>query len=69
MPALTSPILITDGNAVLTDDEQILDFHGTFAAAFSKKDNCARCVDGVFAGTSDNTLDIQSLLVALQTRQ
>ena len=67
MPALKSPILITDGNAVLTDDGQILDFHGTFAA-FSQKDNCARCVDGVFAGTSDSTPDIQSPLVALQNR-
>lgn len=69
VPALKSPILITDGNAVLTDDDQILDFHGTFAAAFSQKDNCVRCVDGVFAGTSDSTPDIQSLLVALQNRQ
>ena len=68
VPALKSPILITDGNAVLTDDDQILDFQGTFAAAFSQKDNCVRCVDGVFAGTSDSTPDIQSLLVALQNR-
>ena len=69
VPALKSPILITDGNAVLTDDDQILDFHGTFAAAFSQKDNCVRCVDGVFAGTSDSIPVIKSLLFALQYRQ
>ncbi len=68
VPALKSPILITDGNAVLTDDDQILYFHGTFAAAFSQKDNCVRCIDGVFAGTSDSIPVIKSLLFALQYR-
>ena len=35
--SVESPILITDGNAVLTDDGQIPDFHGTLQQHLARK--------------------------------
>jgi hypothetical protein len=66
--SLKSPFVIANGNAILTDDTQILDFNGSVVIGFSQQADCVHCLEGVFAGLTTQFPENQYLLVALKNR-